>query len=170
LASLEDRIKKLEDRAVLQDLVSDYFKATDDDDYATLAACFTADASFVASGFDGGGGREGIMAFLRSARAGMGQTLHTPNYVQLRFKDDDHASGIVGAHLELGMGNQTLYGAVRYLDEYIRAGDHWQISSREMKVVHVSPWAEIGTSLSTPLNVRWPGAEPGPSDFPRKQI
>jgi uncharacterized protein (TIGR02246 family) len=170
LPSLEDRIRKLEDRAALQDLVADYFKATDDDDYDTLAGCFTEDASFGASGFDGGGGRDGIIAFLRTARAGMGQTVHTPNYVQLRFTDDDHASGVVGAHLELGMGDQTFYAAVRYLDSYARVEGRWQISSREMKAVHVSPWADVGTSLSTPLNVRWPGAEPGPSDFPRKQI
>jgi SnoaL-like domain len=170
LPSLEDRIRKLEDRAALQDLVADYFKATDDDDYAALAAFFTADASFGASGFDGGGGREGIIAFLRTARAGMGQTVHTPNYVQLCFTDDDHASGVVGAHLELGMGDQTIYGAVRYLDTYARFEGRWQISSRDMKVIHIGPWADVGTSLSTPLNVRWPGAEPGPSDFPRKQI
>jgi uncharacterized protein (TIGR02246 family) len=170
LASLEDRIRKLEDRAALQDLVADYFKATDDDDYATLADCFTKDASFVASGFEGGGGRDGIIAFLKFARSGMGQTVHTPNYVQLTFKDDDHASGVVGAHLELGMGDQTVYAAVRYLDSYARVEGRWQISSREMKAVHVSSWADVGTSLSTPLNVRWPGAEPGMSDFPRRQI
>jgi uncharacterized protein (TIGR02246 family) len=170
LASLEDRIRKLEDRAALQDLVADYFKATDDDDYGALAACFAEDASFVASGFDGGGGREGIITFLRTARAGMGQTVHTPNYVQLRFTDDDHASGVVGAHLELGMGDQTVYAAVRYLDSYTLVEGRWQISSRDMKVIHVSPWADVGTSLSSPLNVRWPGADPAPSDFPRKQI
>jgi uncharacterized protein (TIGR02246 family) len=170
LASLEDRIRKLEDRAELQDLVADYFKATDDDDYEALADCFTDDASFGASGFDGGGGRDGIIAFLRTARARMGQTVHTPNYVQLNFKDDDHASGIVGAHIELGMGDQTVYGAVRYLDSYARVDGRWQITNREMKVIHIGPWADADTSLSTPLNVRWPGAEPGPSDFPRKQI
>jgi uncharacterized protein (TIGR02246 family) len=170
LSSLESRIQKLEDRAALQDLVADYFKATDDDDYDTLASYFTEDASFGASGFDGGGGRDGIIAFLHSARAGMGQTVHTPNYVQLTFNDDDHASGVVGAHLELGMGDQTIYGAVRYLDTYARVEGRWQISSRDMKVIHIGPWADAGTSLSTPLNVRWPGGDPGMSDFPRKQI
>jgi uncharacterized protein (TIGR02246 family) len=170
LPSLEDRIRKLEDRAALQDLVADYFKATDDDDYAALAAFFTEDASFGASGFDGGGGRDGIIAFLRRARAGMRQTVHTPNYLQLRFTDDDHASGVVAAHLELGMGDQTVYGAVRYLDSYVRIDGRWQISSRDMKVIHIGPWADAGTSLSTQQNVRWPGGKPSQSDFPRKQI
>jgi uncharacterized protein (TIGR02246 family) len=170
LASLEDRIRKLEDRAALQDLVATYFMASDDDDYVALADCFAQDARFVASGFEGGGGRDGIIAFLKAARAGMGQTVHTPNSVQLDFKDENTATGIVGAHLELGMGYQTVYAAVRYLDAYARVDGRWCIASREMKAVHVGPWADVGTSLSTPLNVRWPGAEPGPSDFPRKPI
>jgi SnoaL-like domain len=170
LASLEDRVRKLEDRAALQDLVTTYFRATDDDDYETLEACFAPDARFAASGFDGGGGRDGVIAFLKTARAGMGQTVHTPNYVQLDFKDDDTATGVVGAHLELGIGGQTIYAAVRYLDEYARIDGRWFIKSREMKAIHVGPWSDVGTSLSTPLNVRWPGGEAGPSDFPRHSI
>ncbi|MDE2301232.1 MAG: nuclear transport factor 2 family protein [Sphingomonadales bacterium] len=169
MTSLEDRIRRLEDRAAIQDLVADYFRATDDDDIAALAQCFTRDARFVATGFPGGHGREGIVDFLVAARAAMSQTVHTPNYVHIAFAaDGDHADGTVMAHLEIGIGATTVFAAVRYLDSYAREEGCWRIARREMRSVHLGPWADVARSLVDPLNVRWPGGEPGPSDFPRK--
>jgi len=164
---LEARIRKLEDRAEIQDLVARYFKLTDDDD-AALGQCFTDDARFLASGFVGGEGREGIMAFLKSARAAMTQTVHTPHYVHIAFTGHDSANGTVMAHIEIGIGGTTVFGAVRYLDEYRRDAGQWRIASREMRSVHVGSWDLVASSLTDQLNVRWPGGEPAPSDFPRK--
>jgi uncharacterized protein (TIGR02246 family) len=168
LATLEDRIRKLEDRAEIQDLVARYFKVTDDDDEPALAACFTRDARFIASGFDGGTGREGVMAFLKSARSAMQQTVHTPNYVHIAFTGPDRAEGTVMAHLEIGIGGTTVYGAVRYIDSYVREDGEWRIATREMRTVHLGSWDLAASSLTDPNNVRWPGGEPAPSDYPRK--
>jgi uncharacterized protein (TIGR02246 family) len=166
--SLEERLCRLEHRAEIQDLVATYFRATDDDDIATVGDCFTPDAQFVASGFAGGQGRQAIVDFLTQARAAMKQTVHTPHYVHLAFQTEQQATGIVVAHLEIGMGMTTVFAAVRYLDEYQRADGCWRIARREMRAVHVGSWADVATSLTVPLNVRWPGAVPAPSDFPRK--
>lgn len=168
MSSLEDRVRKLEDRAAIQDLVAFYFRATDDDDVDGLASCFVQDARFSASGFEGGVGREGVVAFLCAARSAMQQTVHTPNYVHITFQGEDAASGVVMAHLEIGIGGTTVFAAVRYIDEYRRENGAWLFASREMRAVHVSPWADMADSLTNPLNVRWPGGEPSPSDFPRK--
>lgn len=167
MTTLEERIRRLEDRAAIQDLVAAYFCAVDMDDYDAVARCFTADAQFIASGFSGDSTREAIIEFLKAARSGMGQTVHTPHYVQIEFAGDGQASGIVAAHLELGLGDKTYFGAVRYLDTYRREGEQWQIASRDMKAVHMAPWSEVERSLVQPLNVRWSGAEPLPSDCPR---
>ena len=167
VSSLEDRLRKLEDRAAIQDLVAGYFRASDDDDYAFLADCFTRDARFAASGFDDAEGRDAIVALLRRARAGMAQTVHTPNYVHIQHLGPDAAEGVVCAHLELGMGVETYIGAVRYIDRYAREDGQWRLSARAMKVVHIGPWAEVASSLTTLRNVRWPGAEALPSDFSR---
>lgn len=167
MAKLEDRIRRLEDRAELQDLVAGYFLAADDDDYLALVDCFTPDAEFVSSGYDGGAGREGIITFLKDARSGMGATVHTPHYVHLDFQNADEATGTVSAHLELGLGDETFMGAVRYRDAYRRHEGRWRIARREMKVVHIGPWREVATSLTNKLNVRWPGVPAQISDFPR---
>ena len=170
MATLEQRIQKLEDRAEIQDLVARYFKVTDDDDEQALAECFTRDARFIATGFEGGVGREGVMTFLKSARSTMQQTVHTPNYVHIDFHGSDAADGTVMAHLEIGIGGTTVYAAVRYLDTYAREDGKWRIASREMGAVHLGSWDLVASSLTDPNNVRWPGADPAPSDFPRKAI
>ena len=168
METLEARIRKLEDRAEIQDLVARYFKVADDDDEQALGQCFTADARFLASGFVGGESGEGILAFLKSARAHMDQTVHTPHYVHIAFTGADTATGTVMAHLEIGIGGTTVFGALRYIDEYRRDGGQWRISSREMLAVHISSWDQAASSLTEPLNIRWPGAEPAPSDLPRQ--
>jgi uncharacterized protein (TIGR02246 family) len=170
VTTLEERIKTLEDRAEIQDLVARYFKVTDDDDEAALADCFTADARFVASGYEGGTTRDGVMAFLKSARSVMHQSVHTPHYVHITFTGPDAANGTVMAHLEIGMGGTTIFAAVRYLDVYARDDGQWRIASREMRAVHVGSWDLAASSLTDPKNVRWPGAVPAPSDFPWKAV
>ena len=167
MSTIEDRIRKLEDRAEIQDLAATYFLATDDDDYETLAECFTHDSRFVASGFAGGSGRDKIIAFLKEARSHMGQTVHTIDYAHVRLSGGDAAQGIVTAHLELGLGSTTVFAAVRYIDEYVREDGRWRIATREMKAVHVNSWETISRSLTEERNVCWPGAEPLPSDLPR---
>jgi uncharacterized protein (TIGR02246 family) len=168
VATLEQRIQKLEDRAEIQDLVARYFKVTDDDDEAALADCFTQDARFAATGFEGGAGREGVSAFLKAARSNMQQTVHTPNYVHITFNGPDHAEGVVMAHLEIGIGGTTVFAAVRYLDTYAREGGQWRIATREMRAAHLGSWDLVSSSLTEPNNVRWPGTEPAPSDFSRR--
>ena len=167
MESLEDRVKKLEDRAEIQDLVAHYFKVTDDDDEPALGECFTEDARFLASGFVGGEGRSGILAFLKAARSAMSQTVHTPHYVHIAFTGPDTASGTVMAHIEIGIDGTSVFGAVRYLDLYRREAGQWRIASREMRTVHLGSWELAASSLTDPLNVRWPGTDPAPSDYPR---
>jgi uncharacterized protein (TIGR02246 family) len=169
LATLEERIQKLEDRAGIQDLVARYFKVTDDDDLTALAECFTSDARFIAAGFDGGEGREGVMGFLQAARSNMAQTVHTPHYVHIEFRGPDAADGTVMAHLEIGIGGTTVYGAVRYIDSYRREAGQWRIATREMRTVHLGSWELVAGSLVETNNVRWPGGKPAASDYPRRK-
>lgn len=164
---LASRIRRLEDRAALEDLVVRYFVAADDDDLETLSGTFAEDAEFVASGFECGSDRDSIVKFIQDDRRNMGVTVHTPNYTLLTWHDDDHVSGVVGAHLELARGGTTLYGAVRYLDDYRRTTDGWRFARREMATIHVGDWRDVATSLTEELRVRWPGQDPAPADLPR---
>lgn len=167
MTSIEDRIRRLEDRAALDDLVVRYFLAADGDDLDGVGASFAEDAVFASSGAISATGRQGIVDFIAGARTHMGLTVHTPNYALYTFADEDHATGLVGAHLELVLGGQSLFGAVRYQDEYVRTGEGWLILRRDMRVIHIAPWNDVGEAMRSSSPVHWPGAAPLPSDYPR---
>ena len=163
----EQRLRALEDRAAIEKLVVSYFLAADGDDLDGVGASFTEDATFSSSGVQNSAGRAAIVAFIRQARAHMGLTVHTPHYVQLHEESADTARGIVGAHLELVLGDEAVYGAVRYVDTYLRTSEGWRISSRDMRTIFLAPWRAAGDALASGAPVRWPGREPSASDDPR---
>ncbi|QEH81850.1 nuclear transport factor 2 family protein [Sphingomonas sp. C8-2] len=168
MSEFDDRLRQLEDRAAIEDLVVRYFLAADGDDVGTLRALFAPDASFSVSGQAGGAGCEGVIAFLVEQRRNMGLTVHTPHYVLIGNRTDGRAEGIVGAHLELVLGGQSLFGAVRYQDEYVRLDGRWMIARRDMRTIHIAPWQDIDAAFRSERPVRWPGTDPRPSDFPRR--
>lgn len=167
--NLEDRVKRLEDRVELGDLIVGYFLAADGDDLEGVGNSFTADATFSSSAAIAAEGRDNIVAFIRASREHMGLTIHTPHYAHLTFERADQAKGLVGAHLELVLGGTAVYGAVRYIDEYRRTDEGWRIYARDMRVIHIAPWADVGDAFGSPTPVRWPGAPGAASDFPRKR-
>lgn len=164
---LEARIKRLEDRAELNDLVVGYFLAADGDDLQGVGESFTEDATFSSSGSISGQGRSAIVDFIRASREQMGLTIHTPHYAQLTFDGTDRARGLVGAHLELVLGGKAIYGAVRYVDEYLRLDGRWRIHARDMRTIHIAPWLEVGAAFESTTPVRWPGVPEAASDYPR---
>jgi hypothetical protein len=79
----------------------------------------------------------------------------------------DSASGLVGAHCELSVADQTLAGAMRYTDAYVRRDGVWQIHRRRLDWVYLCPWNEIADSLvDRPLRKRWPGRPTEPTSLP----
>lgn len=166
--NLEQRIRRLEDRATISDLVASYFLASDDDDSDGIAASFTDNATFSLSGVVNAYGRDAIVSFIETSRLSMGLTVHSPHYVRCVFESDDRATGLVGAHLALVIGGVSVLGAVRYVDSYVRDGEVWRFASRDMRTVYLAPWDEVGAAFASTTPVRWPGGDAAPSDFPRK--
>lgn len=165
MSDLEQRVRRLEDRAELQELAIRYFRSADDDDYEAMAECFASDAYFSGGeGFSAAETREGVVDQIRSDRAYMVATVHTFDSMTLEFEDGDHASGVVAAHLELGLGGTTVHAAVRYYDRFVRRDGRWQILKAEMRAIHAGSWDLAASSLTEELRVRWPGADPAPPE------
>jgi hypothetical protein len=164
---LSKRVRRLEDRVELNDLIVSYFLAADGDDLEGVRASFAQDATFSASGMVTGQGRDGIVDFIRASRKQMGLTIHTPHYAQFTFDEPDQARGLIGAHLELVLGGTAVYGAVRYVDSYRRSEGRWLIQSRDMRTIHIAPWLEVGDAFASPTPVRWPGVPGAASDYSR---
>jgi len=169
MSEIEQRLSALEDRFAIQDLVVRYFVAVDSDDVETVTSVFAEDATFSLSGSVVASGRANVIEYLVDARKAMGLTVHTPNYVLPRDKDAHTKQGVVGAHLELVLNGVAVFGAVRYEDEYVRTEGKWLIRHRDMRTIHIAPWNEISAAFPSEGPVRWPGAAPLPSDYPRKR-
>lgn len=165
---LEQRVRRLEDRSAIDDLNTRYFLAADGDDMAGVGDSFTDDATFASSGHVAATGARAIVDFIAGARGHMGLTIHTPHYGLYTFHDDQRASGIVGAHLELVLAGQSTLGAVRYIDEYRQDDGVWRIARRDMRTIFIGDRARSAEVFASPTPVQWPGLDPLPSDYPRQ--
>src|SRR3954454_12939932 len=111
-AELADRIRRLEDRAAIEELVVRYCTAIDDGDYAAMVDMYTADATFGAAV-----GAQEVVDHLRAIRRDYGRTIHVPEAHTITFADEDHATGLVLSHAELNIEQQTIHCFIRYYDD-----------------------------------------------------
>ena len=159
-AELADRIRRLEDRAAIEDLAVRYCTSIDDGDYAGMVDMYTANATFGPAV-----GAQQVVDQLRSIRQDYGRTIHVPEAHTVTFVDDDHASGLVLSHAELDIQQQTIHCYIRYYDDYERGPDGaWRFANRTLKVAYALPVQDMPESLTSPTSVRWPGTEPAPAD------
>lgn len=161
---VERRLRRLEDRAEIHDLVARYALAVDDRDYAALAGMYAADAVF-----DHAGavlrGREAIVEFLRERAKLNGRTVHSPHTIAIEWVDDDTARGTVAGHAELERDGEFLLAAFRYHDSYVRQDGAWRFRERRSKFLYVTPVQHLAEIFRTPLTLRWPGTDPAPSEL-----
>jgi hypothetical protein len=156
---LSRRLRRLEDRAELRELVNRYCLAVDDSDWDALLGLFSADAKMA-----GQVGPDNVVGILRSIRSGYGRTIHTALAQVLEFSDDEHASGIVPSRGELAIAGQTVLCAMRYLDRYVRVDGKWLFASRVLRFNYALPWAAMAEAMTGELPVAWPGTDPQPAD------
>ena len=163
--SLEGRIRRLEDRAEIGDLITNYAVAVDDRDFETLGEMFSRDAVFDnVRGVEHG--RERVMAYYRARLGEFGPTFHVPHSHSIRFDTKDSAHGVVLAHAELAIGRDTCVIALRYQDHYLREDGRWRFRQRAVRQLYAMPLAELPTGLALDLRKRWPGTDPAAADLP----
>ncbi|WP_173668124.1 nuclear transport factor 2 family protein [Thermobifida fusca] len=158
------RLRRLEDRAAIHDLVARYALAVDDHDYAALQGMYAADAVFRHAGAVLRG-REAIVAFLQERAHLNGKTVHTPHTVVIDWVDDDTARGTVTGHAEIERGGEFLVAAFRYDDTYVRGEGAWKFQERTTKFRYVAPVDALKELFRSPLTVRWPGTDPVPGEW-----
>src|SRR5215204_1881112 len=108
---VKERVKRLEDRFAIQDLVASYCNAIDGRDLARFVSLFTDDA---------------VM------RHRDGVTFHYPHAVTVTFLSNDEATGEVTGHAEMGVDGQLVLASIRYTDRYRRLDSAWSFAEREM--------------------------------------
>jgi ketosteroid isomerase-like protein len=165
--STEARLRRLEDRAELTELIARYALAVDDRDIEAIRTLFTPDGAFRSK--DGVMEARGVEAVLEQFR-GRFRALKLSNHFShdhiFEFgQDPDAATGLITAHAEVWRNGRALLGALRYQDSYRRHQGRWCFADRLLFFLYYLPVEEYATALGDPLRQRAYG-DRRPADFP----
>ena len=166
-SALEKRIRRLEDRAELRELVAHYCLAVDDRDIDALAALFTPDASFRSQdGVMNAQGRDAVLEQFRGRFVALKATNHFAHDQILSFGEDPHtATGLLTSHAEVWRNGRALIAALRYRDTYRRHEGRWCFADRLLSFLYYLPVDEYAQGLGSRLRMRAYGDQ-RPADYP----
>lgn len=166
MTDIETRIRRLEDRFAIADLVVTYATLLDDRQWTRVGALFTRDGVF-ASPNSTTVGREAIVANFEVKLARYTWTLHDPHGHAVEFVDDDHARGTVIGYSELGNAEMSLCTSIRYLDDYRREDGRWRFERRNVLTLYGLTLADRAAGgLLAEDRKRWPGRDSEAAELP----
>ena len=161
---LEARIRNLEDRVELGDLIARYGRYVDDRDYEALGTLYSHDAVFDTVGGPKTG-HQAVLDYYRERLALFGPTYHYPHTQEITFTSADQAEGLVCAHAELAIDGEAVWVAIRYDDRYVREDGRWLFRERAVNFLYVMRLSELPHTMGHELRKRWPGTDPEPADL-----
>jgi ketosteroid isomerase-like protein len=167
---LEQRLRRLEDRTEIDELIARYCLAMDNRDLAAIPGLFTADVR-IASG-DGVMnvvGRAAAVEMFRGRFTVLGPSNHFTHDRIVTFDpaDPDRATGIVLSHAEMNRRGQPMLAAIRYHDEYRRDDGAWRFAARTLSFFYYVPTAQYLDALGGGLARRNRAYDaPQPADWP----
>lgn len=165
---LEGRVRRMEDRWAIQELVSRYGILLDNREYEAVGELYTEDARFwqhVGTTTDART-RQGIVDFYRERLSHCGPSYHYHHGLVVTFESDVDARGIVTAHAEMGIQDRMILVGLRYHDAYRKGDDgNWRFRERETYFHYFMPADELPSRYSAEIRRTWPG-DPLPADIP----
>jgi hypothetical protein len=166
VTSLEDRVRRLEDRFEINDLLVSYAVLLDDRQFESVGRLFTEDGVF-ASPNSTTHGRSAIAANFEAKHAPFTMTLHDPHASSLLFAGPDEARGTVLGYAELANGEHTIITNIRYQDDYRREAGAWRFARRHVLSVYGMTVADfVSGRAGDAERKRWPGRPVGPAECP----
>jgi ketosteroid isomerase-like protein len=167
-SNLEWRVRRLEDRIAIGELVARYCFAVDDRDIDGLARLFTRAARVRSrDGVMDATGRDAIVAQFHGRFAVLGPSNHFTHDHLIEFDaaDPDRARGLVSSHAEVVRNGETLWAALRYDDEYRFEDGAWRFADRLLGFFYYLPVKDYAELMKRPDRLR-AYAEPRPADYP----
>jgi hypothetical protein len=166
--SLEDRVRRLEDRAAIQELGVLYGFIMDERDEKGIREIFCEDATLRSEdGVFAANGLEEIVSTYLGRFAALGPTNHFSHGHVVRFDDADRtrATGLLASHAEVSRNGVAMQVALRYKDTYRKEGGRWKFADRLMGYMYYLPFTELPEGLGDRNSVRAYG-DHRPSDWP----
>jgi uncharacterized protein (TIGR02246 family) len=149
MSDFDARIRRIEDRQAISDLIQDYTFAMDNRDLEWAMNLFTEDGRFrSADGEIDGLGREAMVDLYRKRFAALGFNFHVTHDQHVVFESDDVATGLVSSHAEIVRNGETMVAAMRYHDVYRRCNDaKWRFADRCIHFFYYVPVAQYLEAL-----------------------
>ena len=167
---LERRIRRLEDRVEIGELIARYGLVMDDRDLTAMPSLFTPDVTIrSADGVMNATGRDTVVALFRGRFAVLGPSNHVTHDRIVAFDDadPDRATGIVLSHAEMNRRGGPMIAAIRYHDEYRRHEGRWKFASRLLSFFYYLPSDQYLDALGPGLAKRNRAYdEPRAADWP----
>jgi ketosteroid isomerase-like protein len=170
--TLEDRLRRLEDRVEIDELIARYCLVMDNRDVDAIEALFTADVHvWSADGVMNSRGRQAAVDMFKGRFAVLGPSNHFTHdrIVEFDRADSDRATGLVLSHAEMQRKGQPMLAAIRYQDVYQRSDGRWRFRERGLSFMYYVPTAEYLDAFGPGLDRRMRAYEHAvPADWPEK--
>ena len=156
-ADLEARIRRLEDRVEIGELIARYGLVMDNRDVLAMGDLFTADVIIEsADGVMNIRGREAAVDLFRGRFRVLGPSNHFSHDRVLTFDDSnpDEATGLVLSHAEMNRKGMAMLAAIRDHDSYRRDAGRWRFARRLLTFMYYVPAAEYLDALGAGLGAR----------------
>lgn len=170
ITALESRIRQLEDREEIRELIARYGIVIDDRVIEGIGECFTVDGVFRSrDGVLDARGREAVVEQFRGRFEVLGPSNHFTHDHIISFDDDDadHAFGLVTSHAEVVRNGQAMWAALRYEDEYRREDGRWRFSDRLLSFMYYVKVQEYAQAMASTQRMR-AYATPAAADYPEQ--
>jgi uncharacterized protein (TIGR02246 family) len=156
-ATVTERLRVIEDKLALNELVARYCAALDDCDMEALADLFTEDASFGSTTGKGASGRDTLLGFIESRAASEDWSFHYPHTHMVELVSDTEARGVVTMHAEMGVdGGRCIQSAMRYNDEYLKVDGKWRFHKRLIQYWYCMDLGTLAGGYDNAQRKQWP--------------
>lgn len=169
IAELEARLRALEDRQAISDLVTRYGMVVDDHDLEGVTNLFAPDGVLrTHAGLVKGAGRDAVREYFLKKLFTLGPTNHFVHGLLVDFDeyDPDRATGVAFSHAEVWRDEKPMLTAMRYIDEYVRVDETWLFRDRVQSYMYFADVRDYAEVLGAELRVRTPPAPDAPGDWP----
>jgi ketosteroid isomerase-like protein len=170
--TLEERVRRLEDRTAINELIARYCLVMDNRDVAGIEALFTPDVHiWSADGVMDSRGREAAVEMFKGRFTVLGPSNHFTHDRIIEFDalDHDKATGLVLSHAEMQRKGQPMLAAIRYHDVYRRVDGRWRFQERGLSFMYYVPTAEYLDAFGPGLDRRMRAYDaPTPADWPEQ--
>jgi ketosteroid isomerase-like protein len=140
MATLEDRLRRLEDLEAIRSLSAEYCRVLDVGDWPALAQLFTEDGEFV--GLDRAQGHEGLIRFFAGLADG-GLTAFWHYVTNLEIDLDGDTAEVRSALWQPCVQDGVPHVAAgRYVDTVVRDGGRWRYRARRVSFDYFAPLSE----------------------------